>query len=156
MSLPCLSCGHALNPFGTCSICSGSRQNYTHTSPLSIPIIIPTPPTLKSDFTTTQRAALERKNTPLFSGVMMYFPKALQAIAQHSQKGNTKHNPGQPLHWAKEKSTDHADCVARHLLDIGPKWDGIDEETGSYHAVALAWRALALLETLLEKKEKKE
>jgi hypothetical protein len=94
-----------------------------------------------------------RKNSPIFSGVMMYFPDAILAISQHSKKGNDKHNPGQPLHWAKEKSKDHADAMARHLIDIGPNWDLIDDETGSYHAVALAWRALALLQTLLEKKK---
>jgi hypothetical protein len=94
----------------------------------------------------------ERKATPLFSGVFMYFPDALLAIAQHSKKGNDKHNPGQPLHWAKDKSADQADCISRHLVDIGPNWDAVDHETGSLHAVALAWRALALLQTVLERK----
>jgi hypothetical protein len=95
-----------------------------------------------------------RKNKPAFSGVLMYFPDAILAIAEHSRKGNSKHNPGQPMHWAKEKSTDHADCVARHLIDIGSEWNGVDPETGSYHATALAWRALALLQTVLEKEAK--
>lgn len=90
-----------------------------------------------------------RKDSPVFSGVMQYFPNALMVISNHSKRGNDKHNPGQPLHWAKEKSNDHADCIARHLIDIGPNWDAKDDETGSYHATALAWRALALLETLL-------
>lgn len=98
----------------------------------------------------------QRKDTPVFSGVMMYFPKAMFEIARHSKRGNDKHNPGQPLHWAKEKSKDQADCIARHLIDIGPNWDSVDEETGSLHAVALAWRALALLETVLEKKKSEQ
>lgn len=97
----------------------------------------------------------DRKNTPVFTGVLMYFPDALSEIARHSRKGGEKHAPGQPLHWAKEKSKDHADCIARHLIDIGPTWDARDEETDSYHATALAWRALALLQTLLEKNSKK-
>lgn len=79
----------------------------------------------------------------------MYFPNALLAVAAHSKKANDKHNPGEPLHWSKEKSSDHADCIGRHLLDIGPNWDAIDPEFGSLHATALAWRALALLETVL-------
>lgn len=95
-----------------------------------------------------------RKNKPVFSGVLMYFPDALMAVAEHSKKGNDKHNPGQPLHWAKGKSTDHADCIARHLIDIGPNWDAIDPETQSLHAQALAWRALALLQTVLERAKK--
>lgn len=97
-----------------------------------------------------------RKNSPVFSGVLQYFPDAMMEISRHSKAGNDKHNPGQPLHWAKEKSKDHADCIARHLIDIGPNWDECDPETGSYHATALAWRALALLQTLLEHEKDKE
>lgn len=96
-----------------------------------------------------------RKGKPLFSGVLMYFPDALMAVAEHSRKGNDKHNPGQPLHWARGKSTDQADCVARHLIDIGPDWNAKDPETDSYHATALAWRALALLQTVIEKEKQK-
>lgn len=92
-----------------------------------------------------------RKGMPLFQGCFMYFPDALLAVAEHSRKANDKHNPGEPLHWSKEKSKDHADCIARHLLDIGPKWGAIDPEFGSLHATALAWRALALLQTVLER-----
>lgn len=95
----------------------------------------------------------ERKNSPVFSGVLQYFPDAMMEISRHSKKGNDKHNPGQPLHWAKEKSKDHADCIARHLIDIGPNWDLKDLETDSYHATALAWRALALLQILLERQK---
>lgn len=94
-----------------------------------------------------------RKDKPLFSGCLMYFPDALLAVAEHSKRGNDKHNPGQPLHWAKEKSSDHADCIARHLVDIGPDWAGMDPETQSLHAQALAWRALALLQTVLDRKK---
>ena len=94
-----------------------------------------------------------RKQQPVFSGVLAYFPDAIKEVSKHSYLGNSKHNPGQPLHWAKEKSTDHADCVARHLTDIGPNWDEKDPEFDSYHATALAWRALALLQTVLERKK---
>lgn len=96
-----------------------------------------------------------RKDSPVFSGVLQYFPDAIMEIAKHSKKGNDKHNPGQPLHWSKDKSADHADCVGRHLIDVGPTWDALDEETGSYHATALAWRALALLQIMLERKKNK-
>lgn len=98
-------------------------------------------------------ASADRKGKPLFSGCLMYFPDALLAVAEHSRKANSKHNPGQPLHWSKDKSKDHADCIARHLVDIGPTWDETDPELGSYHATALAWRALALLQTVLERKK---
>ena len=81
----------------------------------------------------------------------MYFPDALLAVSEHSRRANEKHNPGEPLHWSKEKSRDHADCIARHLVDIGPDWNAQDPELGSFHATALAWRALALLQTVLER-----
>ena len=96
----------------------------------------------------------KRKGMPLFQGCFMYFPDALLAVAEHSRKANDKHNPGEPLHWSKDKSKDHADCIARHLLDIGPKWDAVDPEFGSLHAVALAWRALALAQTVIERERK--
>jgi hypothetical protein len=94
----------------------------------------------------------ERKNTPIFSGVMNYFPLALAYVAKVSKAGNDKHNPGQPLHWARGKSTDHQDCIARHLID----YDGIDPDDGLLHAGKLAWRALALLETELEKRQPRQ
>lgn len=87
----------------------------------------------------------ERKQTPIATGVLDYFPDALAAVAQLSKWGNDKHNPGEPLHWAREKSTDHADCIARHLIGRGTR-DG----DGQRHSASLAWRALALLQLEIE------
>lgn len=92
-----------------------------------------------------------RKDTPITSGVLDYFPLALAAVAQCSKVGNDQHNPGQPLHWAKGKSTDHADCIARHLIDRHT----VDTD-GVSHMVKLAWRALALLQTTLEAERAKQ
>lgn len=86
-----------------------------------------------------------RKGTPICTGVLDYFPDALAAVARLSHKGNEKHNPGQPLHWS-DKSTDHADCLVRHLVQRGR----FDEEMGESHTVAVAWRALALLQREIE------
>jgi hypothetical protein len=82
---------------------------------------------------------------PVCTGVLDYFPNALAAIAHVSFIGNQQHNPGEPLHWAREKSTDHADCLVRHLLERGT----LDKD-GMKHTAKMAWRALALLETELE------
>lgn len=90
----------------------------------------------------------ERKDVPVFSGCFAYFPDALAEVARLSQHGNDKHNPGQPLHWSRDKSNDHLDCVARHLLDCG-----MVDEDGFYHDVKVAWRALANLQILMEKRE---
>lgn len=87
----------------------------------------------------------ERKGTPIATGVMDYFPKALAYVSRVSKAGNDQHNPGQPLHWDKTKSKDHADCIARHLIDRGT----VDPTDGLSHSGKLSWRALALLETEL-------
>ena len=86
-----------------------------------------------------------RKNVPMARGLLDYFPNALAAVAYVSYIGNKQHNPGEELHWAKEKSTDHADCIMRHLLDRGK----LDSD-GIRHSAKLAWRALAALEIEIE------
>jgi len=85
--------------------------------------------------------AKARKNLPLYSGFMKYFPDAMAAVARVSKQGNDQHNPGEPLHWSREKSSDHEDCLARHLLGLGT----VDED-GQPHAAKLAWRAMAILQ----------
>lgn len=89
-----------------------------------------------------------RKGLPLCTGVLDYFPLAFAAIARLSKKGNDKHNPGQPLHWSRDKSSDHADCILKHLVDRGT----IDPDNGELHDVSLGWRALANLELAEEKR----
>ena len=93
-----------------------------------------------------------RKSQPLARGCLLYFPDALKAVAQLSMYGNDKHNPGQPLHWSREKSNDHADCVLRHIAE-GPL--AVLEEYGPgksvLHSVAAAWRALANAQVEIEK-----
>jgi len=101
----------------------------------------------------------DRKNYPLLSGVIRYFPAALAGIALTSKLGNDKHNPGEPLHHARGKSTDHGDCVIRHLMDVQdllamdergaltPK--GVDDLL--LEVSSMAWRALALSQELHEK-----
>lgn len=80
--------------------------------------------------------AQARKDCPVYSGCFMYFPKALAEVARLSKIGNDQHNPGEPLHWAREKSGDELDSLARHLID-------------GDHA-HIAWRALANLEKQIE------
>jgi hypothetical protein len=87
----------------------------------------------------------ERKAYPICTGVFDYFPDALPEVAKISFTGNQKHNPGEPLHWARGKSMDHADCVARHLIERG----GFDPE-GNRHSAQMVWRALAILQEELE------
>ena len=92
-----------------------------------------------------------RKEIPVTTGVLDYFPLAIAAVAAVSKKGNERHNPGEPLRWSREKSSDHRDCVARHLIDAGPDGQGVDEN-GDLHLAACAWRALAALQVAIEAK----
>ncbi len=89
----------------------------------------------------------QRKATPVCTGVLDYFPDALSAVARVSRIGNDKHNPGEPLHWSREKSSDHADCILRHMRDRGT----LDDD-GELHDAKVAWRALAQLQLAEEKR----
>lgn len=99
----------------------------------------------------TQRNSLPteakaRKAVPLVRGLLDYFPAALAEVAHVSQVGNEQHNPGEDMHHARGKSTDHADCIARHLVERGTL--DIDKLR---HSAKIAWRALALLQEELER-----
>ena len=87
----------------------------------------------------------KRKQTPIYSGVLMYFPKAIAEIARCSFVANEQHNPGTPMHWDRSKSGDELDALTRHLIDAGT----IDTD-GIRHSTKVAWRALANLEKELE------
>ncbi len=80
--------------------------------------------------------AAERKTYPLYRGLLLYFPDALAAVAHVSYVGNQQHHPDKPLHWDRKKSTDQEDAMLRHLIE------------GDY--AAMAWRALAALQTKIE------
>ena len=91
--------------------------------------------------------AAERKKIPLASGVFDYFPAALIEIAKVSQAGNDQHNPGEPLHWDRSKSTDESDALIRHFFQ---RYD-VDND-GTLHAAKMAWRSLSFLEKLIEQR----
>lgn len=89
--------------------------------------------------------AASRKRIPIATGVLDYFPAALAEVAKVSQAGNDQHNPGQSLHHARGKSTDHADTMIRHFIERGTK--DID---GQRHSAKMVWRGLAMLQEELE------
>jgi len=89
--------------------------------------------------------AEDRKAIPIASGVLDYFPAALIDVAKVSRQGNDQHNPGQRLHWARDKSTDQVDTIVRHLMERGGR--DID---GMRHSAKAAWRCLALLQSEIE------
>ena len=88
----------------------------------------------------------ERKEVPIFSGVLRYFPDAIAAVAHVSYRGSQQQNPGAPMHWDRSKSSDEADALMRHLMEAGT----LDTD-GIRHSAKVAWRALALLQKEIEK-----
>lgn len=102
----------------------------------------------------------DRKRIPLYSGCLMYFPDALAEVARQSFESNDKHNPGEAMHHARGKSSDHTDCILRHLSDFGTLSAALNRGEGAargrvyeqmiLEARAAAWRALALLQELVE------
>lgn len=100
--------------------------------------------------TTLPTGGEDRKTYPVAGGVLDYFPDAIVAVAHVSYVGNEQHNPGQPLHWAREKSTDEADTMMRHFLQRGE----VDVD-GVRHSAKMAWRALALLQKEIEAAEER-
>ncbi len=86
-----------------------------------------------------------RKQTPIFTGVLNYFPDAIREIAKCSYVGQQQHNPDKPLAWDRSKSGDELDALSRHLLEAGT----IDTD-GIRHSAKVAWRALANLQKEIE------
>ena len=107
------------------------------------------------DKTTLPQNSKERKNFPLYSGLLTYFPKALSLVSYISKIGNDKHNPGEPLHHSRQKSNDHPDCICRHLIDLKEDFGkGIGRDEGGIPQVGyIAWRALALAQEWLEQND---
>ena len=86
-----------------------------------------------------------RKQMPVFSGVLKYFPDAIREVAKTSWIGNQQHHPNKPLHWDRSKSGDELDALTRHLMEAGE----IDTDLVR-HSAKVAWRALANLQKELE------
>lgn len=89
-----------------------------------------------------------RKDQPVATGVLDYFPDAIRAVALCSKVGNEQHNPGTPMHWDRAKSGDESDALMRHFMERGT----VDTD-GILHSTKVAWRALAMLQKELEDKQ---
>ena len=90
--------------------------------------------------------ATARKRAPVATGVLDFFPDAIMAVANCSLVATEQHHPGERMHWERGKSEDHADCILRHMMDRGT----VDTD-GVRHSAKVAWRALALLQTEIER-----
>lgn len=89
-----------------------------------------------------------RKRLRIWTFLTQYFPDAFLAVVEVAVQGNEQHNKGEPLHWAREKSTDQMDTAARHMFDhstVGPK-----DTDGCWHLAKAIWRLSAELQLLIE------
>ncbi len=85
-----------------------------------------------------------RKDYPVLTGALMYFPYAFAELARLSARANEQHNPGEPIHWDYSKSIGDGNETLRHLMDsCGP--NPVDAE-GVYHDVKVLWRAAETVE----------
>lgn len=84
---------------------------------------------------------------PIFRGVVSYFPRAIEAVAQVSGFGASKYA------WAGWEGVDdginrYSDAMVRHLMREG-QGEVLDSDSGLLHAAHTAWGALARLELML-------
>lgn len=93
----------------------------------------------------------QRKERPVLTGVLDYFPDAIMEVAHCSFVCNEQHNPGQPMHWAKDKSIGQGDEIVRHLMD---RKKHTRDSDGVRVLAKAAWRALELLQREIEQEKK--
>tara|TARA_R110000787_G_scaffold26157_1_gene73429 strand:- start:447 stop:1418 length:972 start_codon:yes stop_codon:yes gene_type:complete len=98
--------------------------------------------------------AKQRKMTPMYSGLLAYFPDALALVARNSMVGHYQHNdPKDEMYWDREKSADELDAIIRHISDHSksPK-----DKDGTLHMSKVAWRALAFVQKFIEEEKGSE
>lgn len=90
-----------------------------------------------------------RKEQQMWTYLTEYFPDSFEAELQVAIVGNRQHNPGEPLHWARQKSADQMNTAMRHMWDhktVGPK-----DTDGCYHLAKAIWRLKAELQLVIER-----
>lgn len=106
-------------------------------------------------------AKLDAGKSPIFDGVLQYFPRALTAVADLSQWGATRYS------WEGWREVPNAfkrysNAMGRHILkekteglyDLDARND-TKHPAEILHATQVSWNSLARLEKLIEELEKK-
>lgn len=95
---------------------------------------------------------------PIWDYMFSYFPLAWLEEVRVSVIGNKQHNPGQRLHWAREKSTDQLNTALRHLFDYAKaRAEGATVPRDGKGMAVLAqaiWRLKAQLQLDLEEERR--
>lgn len=95
-------------------------------------------------------AKLDKGKSPVFRGLLAYFPRACKAVAEVSQRGAEKYS------WKGWESVPdglnrYSDALGRHITDLSI--DGDFDADGFLHRAQIAWNALASLELYLQERE---
>lgn len=95
---------------------------------------------------------LDAGKSPIWRGLLDYFPRSCSAIADVSLVGANKYT------WKGWESVPdgyarYSDALVRHITAEAIEGE-VDSDTGKLHAAQAAWNAMARLELLLREKEK--
>jgi hypothetical protein len=95
-----------------------------------------------------------RKRLQAWTYLTEYFPDSFLAEVEVAIAGNEQHNGDEPLHWAREKSTDQMNTAFRHMLDhkLGTKKD----TDGQWHLAKAIWRLKAELQLTIEEERSEQ
>ena len=91
----------------------------------------------------------QRKEYPIYGGLITYFGGALAAVSKLSYEGNQQHHPDKQLHWDESKSTDSRDALMRHIFDMESANKNLDFGKELDEATRVAWRGLENLQRLI-------
>jgi hypothetical protein len=102
---------------------------------------------------------VRKADWPVYDYMFEYFPLAYLEEVKVAVVGNRQHNPGQKLHWAREKSTDQLNTAMRHIFDYAKaKKDGQvcpRDSTGKAVLAQSIWRLKAALQLDAEQERAK-
>jgi hypothetical protein len=94
-------------------------------------------------------AKLDAGKVDILRGAFLYFPKALEAVAQVSEIGAKKY-AWEGWRTVPDGVTRYGAALSRHLMHKPGTRDNGPGGTGCLHAAQVAWNALAILELLIE------
>lgn len=95
-------------------------------------------------------AKLDGGKSPIFQGLLDYFPRSCEAIAKVSEVGAKKYS-WKGWETVPDGIARYSNALARHL--IREAIEEVDKESGRLHAEQVAWNSLARLELILREKE---
>jgi len=94
-------------------------------------------------------AKLDAGKAPVFRGLLDYFPRACNAIAEVSEVGAKKYT-WKGWETVPDGYNRYSDALVRHMLK--GTYELLDKDTNLTHAAHAAWNALARLELLMKDK----